>query len=85
MDRGSVAPQQSLARTVEIDDGGGHGITLLCAIRDCFTYQLVRQWRGQFLNDDEPLGMYSYRSSGDGEPDWSRKKSGQNCSHALPP
>jgi hypothetical protein len=30
VDRGSIAPQQSLARTVEIDDGGGHGITLLC-------------------------------------------------------
>jgi hypothetical protein len=73
-----------LARTVEIDDGGGHGITLPRAIRDRFAHQLVRQWRRQFLDGDEALGPRSKRSTGEnGRPDSCRKKSGRNWSHAL--
>jgi hypothetical protein len=73
MDRGAIAPQQGLASAVEIDDRGGHGVTLLRAVRDRFAHHLVRQWRRQFLDGDETLGLHSKRSSGEnGEPDCSR-------------
>ena len=78
MDRGPIAAQQSLARTIEIDDSGGHGITLLRAICDRFADQLVRQWRRQFLDSDETLGVHPCPSDGDGEPDRSRQESGPN-------